>query len=98
MLSYNGTDYTLVLTAVAFAVLLAAAEYILCAKVRNKYIKMIPLVVPVFFLVLIPFCLTGETGGFIDLRGLVAFICGVCAVISAAAIGIGWLIYKVKSR
>lgn len=98
MLSYNGTDYTLVVIVVLAVVLLAALEYFLCAKVKQKFAKFILLVVPAALLVMIPFSLTGSSGGFIDLRPLVAFLEAAAAAICAAAIGSGWLIYKIKNR
>ena len=41
MLSYNGTDYTLVVITVLAVVLLAAAEYFICAKAKRNFVKYI---------------------------------------------------------
>lgn len=98
MLSYNGTDYTLVVITVLAVVLLVAAEYFICAKAKRNFVKYILFVVPAAFLAVIPFTLTGSSGGFVDLRPLAAFIEFIAAAICAAAIGAGWLICKIKKK
>lgn len=96
MLSYNGTNYMPIVIAAAVFILLAAGEYLICRKSESVFSRCVLLIVPAFFLVLTPFCMTGSSGGFVDLRAFAALVLLGCAAITAAAIGIGWLINKLK--
>ena len=96
MLSHNGTNYAPIVFAAAVFVLLAAGEYFLCRKTKRPLPKFILLLVPAVFLVLIPFCMAGSSGGFVDLRGFAAAVLFGCAAISALAVGTGWIISKLK--
>ena len=94
----NGTDYTLVIIiAISFAVI-AAAQYFLCAKTKNKILKLLPCVFGLVFIGLAVAAQFGSSGGFIDLRGFVTFIYAVAAALCFLAQGAGWCIWKIKNR
>lgn len=98
MLSHNGTDYTLIIAVVMVFVLLAAAEYLLCAKTKRRFLRFIPFSAPAAFLALIPFTIIENSGGFLDLRGLAIFLEISAAAICLAAIGVGWLLFRLKKK
>lgn len=98
MLIINGTDYGLLIICVLAFLLIAAAQYILCAKAKNLYIKLLPCVFGIFFIGFGIASMFGSSGGFLDLRGLAMLLCFAAAGICFFAQFIGWGIWKIKNR
>lgn len=98
MIAVNGTDLTLPVIIIIVFALLAVLEYFICKKTKRSFLKLLLLIVPLGFLAEIPFTLIGNSGGFLDLRPLAVFLEVAAAAICAAAIGTGWLIYKLKNK
>lgn len=98
MIAVNGTDLTLPVIIIIVFALLAVLEYFICKKTKRSFLKLLLLIVPLGFLAEIPFTIMGNSGGFLDLRPLAVFLEVAAAAICAAAIGTGWLIYKLKNK
>jgi len=92
----NGVDYSAIIVVAVTVIALAAAEYFICLKSKKSSYRKVLLFVPFMVLVGAMFVYGGEGGGFIDLRGYVAVILAVYALICAAAIGAGWFAFKLK--
>ena len=98
MIAVNGTDLTLPVIIIIVFALLAVLEYFICKKTKHDFFKFLLLIVPLGFLAEIPFTIMGNSGGFLDLRPLAVFLEVAAAALCAAAIGTGWLIYKLKNK
>ncbi len=98
MLIINGTDYGLLIICILFLAAIALLQYFLCAKAKNKFLKFLPCVFPAFFIIAGVAAQFGSSGGFIDLRGLVTFLCVIAAGICLFAQFIGWGIWKLKNK
>ena len=98
MLIYNGTDYTIPVFVMVSAIILFALQSTLCKRCRRLWVKLLPLLYVLLWLVLAVHALLSEPDGFIDLRGLVAMMFAIYALICAVSIGLAWLIGWLKSR
>lgn len=98
MLLINGTDYGIILAAVFAFAIIAALQFFLCLKAKNKVIKLIPCVFGIFFIGAGIAAQFGSSGGFVDLRGFVTFICIIAACICFFAQALGWGIWKLKNK
>ncbi len=98
MLVVNGIDYGIILIIVLAFAVIAALQYILCVKAKNKYLKLLPCVFGAAFAAFAVAAQFGSSGGFIDLRGYVGFLCMAAAGLCFLAQGTGWGIWKIKNR
>lgn len=92
----NGVDYSLYIIAAVTFVVLAVAEYFICLKAKNPSARKILLFVPFFILVGALVVYGSESGGFLDLRGYVAFIIVMYALLCSIALFAGWFAFKLK--
>ena len=98
MLMVNGTDYGIILIILAVFAAIAVLQYFLCAKTKNKYLKLLPCVFGLCFIGLAVAAQFGSSGGFVDLRGYVGFLCVAAAGICFLAQLLGFGIWKIKKR
>ena len=97
MLSFNGTDYTFVFF-FGSVFTLFLLQFFLCRKARRCFFKWLPMGYVAALLFLSVACLYGDTGGFIDVRGFFALVILGYAAICAAAIGLGWLLGRSRTK
>ena len=71
-------------------ILLALAHSDRCPQVVRVILTFLLLLPAAAFLVLIPCTLLSQPGGFLDLRGLVAVLCLVAALVILAGWGLGF--------
>ena len=71
-------------------ILLALAHSNRCPRVVRVILTFLLLLPATAFLVLIPITLLSKPGGFIDLRGLVAILCLIAALVILAGWGLGF--------
>ena len=71
-------------------ILLALAHSDRCPRVVRVILTFLLLLPAAAFLVLIPCTLLSQPGGFLDLRGLVAVLCLVAALVILAGWGLGF--------
>lgn len=98
MFTINGTDYTLYVIVAVSVIVLFTLQSVLCRRAKRMFLKLLPLGYVALTLVLAVACLFGDTGGFIDLRDAFALILCGYAAICAAAIGLAWLVCRMKSK
>ena len=99
MFAVNGTDYTLFVLAAAAALVFFAGQYTLCRWTRRSVFRCIPACAVVLLLLLAQYVLSSDNrGSFIDLRGAVAAIIAGFALLCAVSAGLGWLLWRQKSR
>ena len=93
----NGIDYTLYIIVGVSVLIMAGLEYLICIKAKNKSMRKAMLFIPFFILVASLFIYGAEpNGSFLDMRGIVSFLVACYGLISVAAIGIGWFVFKLK--
>lgn len=79
-------------------ILLALAHSDDCPRVVRVILTFLLLLPAAAFLVLIPCTLLSQPGGFLDLRGLVAVLCLVAALVILAGWGLGFGIRTLYRR
>ena len=93
-----GVDLTLPLFVLGSFLGLCVLEYLLCRKVKWKWVRLLPWGVVVWNLVLSVASLLGDTGGWIDMRSFFALIFSIYALICGAGIFLGWYLAKKKDK
>lgn len=98
MLIYNGTDYTIPVFVMVSVIVLFALQSALCRRCKRLWVKLLPLLYVLLWIVAALLILLGESGGFLDLRGLAAALFAGYALICAVPIGLAWLMDWLKNR
>ena len=95
---HDGVDYSLFVISLGGGLLLFALQLLLCFKANRMIVKLIPvyLLVPVFGLAV--FCLFEDSGGFIDLRFVVAALIAAIGGTYGLFVGAAWLIWYLKMK
>ena len=93
-----GIDLTLPLFLMGSFLGLCGIEYLLCRKVKWKWVRLTPWGFVIFLLVTAVGSLLGDTGGWIDLRSFFALVFAVYAVICGSGILLGWYLAKKKNK
>ena len=89
-----GTIFAFALIAVFFTV-----QYMLCSRVKKTWIKLIPAFVVLLYVAAAILVATGDTGGSpIDLRGVVASMILIFALICGVSLGAAWVVYRVRNK
>ena len=99
--TFNGTDYSYVIIAAVSFIVLFSVQYVLCTRVRIKWVRLLP-----FVLVAVPLgmAIAMFVSYFLDggiLSGLfivVGLIFCAYALWCAAAIGLAWLVSRRKKH
>lgn len=98
MLMFNGTDYTIPVFVALSVILLFTLQYTLCRRAKRLWVKLLPLLYVLLWLVLALVTFMTPANVFIDLNLLVAMLFAVYALICAVPIGLAWLIYWLKTK
>ena len=98
MFMINGTNYTFHLLALISFSLLFMLQYLLCKKANRRVMKLIPVCVVIFIFILATVILFTPQNSIFDLRGLVAVLLYCYGLVCAVAVGLAWIVYKMKKR
>ena len=93
-----GIDLTLPLFLLGSFLGLCGVDYLLCRKVKRKWVRLLPWGVVVWNLGLSVVVLLGDSGGWIDLRNFFAVVFAVYAAICGGGILLGWYLAKKKKK
>ena len=97
MLSFNGTDYTLIFF-FGTVIALFGLEFLICRMTRRPFFRWLPMGYVAALLALSVACMFGDTGGFIDVRSFFALVILGYAAVCAVSIGLGWLLGRRKTK
>ena len=98
MLIWNGTDYTLYVVGILGAVFFFALQC-LCLQAKRRVVKYIPLYGIAALLLLPLLVLSADNrGSMLDLRGAVAAVMAVFALLCAGGAGCAWGLWYLKGR
>lgn len=93
-----GIDLTLPLFVTVTFLGLSWLEYVLCRKVKWRWMRSAPWGIVIVLLLMSVGSLLGDSGGWIDLRSFFALIFAVYALICAAALTLGWYLARKKNK